>query len=129
MDAKELNDRLIAVGEKIKAKGWKSASIDLGVHYLAMFDREPGPLDPMISYSPSIRCTVHHSDRNGDWDDGERGYHAGRLWDHDIKDIDEAVVELERLADAMPTMAAESARIKTAKAKLSDDERRLLGVR
>lgn len=129
MDANELHKRLLAVGETIKAKGWKSASIDLGISYLAMFDREPGPLDPMISYSPSIRATVHHSERNGDWSDGQQGYHAGRLWDRDIKNVDDAMTELERLAEAMPRMADESARIKAAKAKLSDDERRLLGVR
>lgn len=129
MDAVELNNRLISIGEKIKAKGWKSASIDLGISYLAMFDRESGPLDPMISYSPSIRATVHHSDRNGDWDEGQRGYNVGRSWDKDIKYIDDAVAELERLANEMPSMANESARIKNAKAKLSEDERRLLGIR
>jgi len=128
MDAQELNDRLLAVGRTIKAKGWKSASIDIGISYLAMFYRDPDPPDRlMISYRPSISATVHHSNRNGDWDDGSRGYRDSVMWD--IKDIDVAVAKLEELAEKMPRMVDESARIKSAKAKLSDDERRLLGIR
>jgi hypothetical protein len=123
----ELKNRLIAIGEKIKCKGWKSVQISINISYLAMFDQKPGPLDPMIFFRPSIRATVHHSDRNGDWSDGQQGYNAGASWG--IKTFDDAVAQLEELAEKMPRMADESARIKAAKAKLSEEERRLLGVR
>lgn len=127
MDTLEFNRRLMTVGEKIHAKGWKHASIDIGASYLAMFDRERSPSFDIPRYSASIRATVHHSERNGDWSDGQQGYNASIGWD--VKNLDDAMAQLEMLAEKMPTMAEESARIMTAKAKLSDAERRLLGVR
>jgi len=127
MDAKELNDRLVAVGEKIKAKGWKGASIDLSASYLGIFDRKQNPAFDVPRYCATIRATVYHSARPGDWSDGLQGFNASI--GSDIKNIDDAVSELEKLADQMPLMSEESARIKAAKAKLTDSEKQLLGVR
>lgn len=121
MNTVELNKRLLAVGDKIKAKGWASASIDIGISYLACFDREPGPLDPMISYRPSIRASTrdrHNAHTTHDF--------VRDSWD--IKTLEHAIAKLEESADQMPTRAAKTARIEKAKAKLTDDERRLLGV-
>jgi hypothetical protein len=126
MDTVELNAELLAVGEKIKAKGWKTASIDIFVQYLAIFDREPGPLDPMISYRPSIRATAHRSDGSF-YGSGNSQEYVRDSWD--IKSIDQAVAKLHETADGMPTMVEEAARIDDAKGKLSESERRLLGLR
>lgn len=117
----------MAIGEKIREKGWKHASIDIGASYLAMFDCECSPTFDVPRYSASIRATVHHSDRNGDWSDGQQGYNASTRWG--VETFHEALVQLEQLAEKMPRMADESARIKAAKSKLSDEEKRLLGVR
>lgn len=127
MDSKQLNDRLIAIGEIIKGKGWNDSSIDIGISYLAMFDRPQGPRDPMISYRPYIAATVHHSEKNGDFEQETSRFSDGVMWD--IKDLDAAIDALENIAEKMPRMAEESARIKAAKAKLSAEDRRLLGIR
>lgn len=126
MDTSNINERLLAVGKKIKAKGWASASIDIFVSYLAIFDREPGPYDPMISYRPSIRATPHRPDGSF-YGNGSAQEYVGDAWD--VKSLDEAFAKLDEAADKMPTMADETKRIDSAKNKLSDDERRLLGVR
>jgi hypothetical protein len=122
MDTIELNGRLIAIGEKIKQKGWASASIDIFVSYLAIFDREPEPLDPMISYCPSIRASTR--DR---YSTPTTHQFVRDTWD--IKTLEQAVAKLEESANDMPRMTDEQDRLEKAKAKLSDEERRLLGVR
>lgn len=126
MDTAELNARLLAIGEKIKAKGWQSASINIFVHYLAIFDRPLGSLDPMISYRPSISATPHRPDGSFFGGGGGQEYVAD-AWD--IKSLDQAVIKLHEAADKMPTMADEAKRIDEAKDKLTEGERRLLGVR
>lgn len=122
MDPTEFRNRLLAVGETIKAKGWATCSINIYTQYLGIFDIEPGPLDPMIHCSPSISAstrdkygipTSHQFVRDG----------------HDCKTMEQAMAKLEETAANMPTMEAEAARFAQAKAKLNDDERRLLGVR
>lgn len=118
----ELHKRLVAIGEKIKAKGWESASIDIHVSYLAMFDRPPGPLDPMIYCRPSIRASLR--DRYGTPDTRD---FVRDGWDS--KTIEDALAKLEAAAEAMPRMADEVVRIENAKSKLSEDERSLLGIR
>jgi hypothetical protein len=120
----ELNKRLLAVGETVKAKGWPTASINIYVQYLGIFDREPGPLDPMISYRPSITASTR--DKYGSPASHEFVRGDG-CWD--AKTLEQAVGKLQEAADAMPTMAAETDRIEQARAKLSGEERRLLGVR
>ena len=118
----DMERRLLAVGEKIKAKGWGSASVDIYVSYLAIFDREPGPLDPMIYCHPSIRASTRDRYGSPTTHDFVRG-------SFDCKTLEQALAKLEETADNMPEMSAETDRIEKAKAKLSDDERRLLGVR
>lgn len=117
-----INERLVAIGEKIKAKGWASASINIYVEYLAMFDREMGPHDPMIHCRPSIRVstrdhyrkpTTHEFVKDG--------------WD--TKTIEQALDKLEAAGDAMPRLEEKEAEIEAAKSKLSADEQRLLGIR
>lgn len=120
--SEDLHNRLLAIGEKIKSKGWESASIDIFVSYLAMFDREPGPLDPMIHCRPSIRASTRDCFKSPDTHEFVRN-----AWD--CKTIDDALAVLESTADAMPTMQEKAAQMEMAKAKLSDDEKRLLGVR
>lgn len=122
MDATELNRRLLAVGETIKAKGWATASIDIYASYLAIFDREPGILDPMISYRPSIRASTRNRHGTPSTQDYVRD-----SWD--IKTLDQAVAKLEESAENMPRMNDEESRLDQARAKLSDDDRRLLGIR
>lgn len=122
MDSIELKSRLVAVGETIKAKGWASAHTKIFVSYLAMFDREPGPLDPMMSFQPSISASTR--DEYGSPTSHEFVRDA---WN--TKTLEQAIEKLEEAAANMPTMAAETDRIAKAKAKLSDEERRLLGVR
>jgi hypothetical protein len=122
MNANELNERLVAVGAKIKAKGWESASIDIFVSYLAIFDREAGPRDPMISCRPSIRASTRDRYKSPTTHEFVRD-----AWD--CKTMDQAVEKLEAAADAMPKADEEAARIENAKSKLSDEEKRLLGVR
>lgn len=118
----ELTERLLAIGEKIKAKGWESASIDISISYLAMFDREHSPFDPMISCRPSIRASTRDRYKSPTTHDFVRD-----AWD--IKSLEQALVKLEQTADEMPEMKAETDRIEKIKAKLSDEERRVLGVR
>lgn len=122
MDTQEINSRLLAVADVIKAKGWTGAIIEMGVQYLAIFDREPSLLDPMISWRPSIRASTR--DRYGI----PTPHEFVKDW-FDIKTIDDALKALEVAANAMPRMNEEAARIESAKAKLSDDERNLLGIR
>jgi hypothetical protein len=126
MNTDEINKALLDVGEKIKAKGWQMASINIYVSYLGSFDREPGPLDPMISYRPSISATPHRRDGSFRGSGGGQEY-VSDGWD--VKDFDDALARLHKAADAMPTMAEEADRIDQAAAKLSESERRLLGVR
>lgn len=121
MDTTELNERLVGVGNKIREKGWRSASINIYVSYLAILDRPTGPLDPMISYQSSIKSSTR--DRYGSPTSHEFVRDA-----YDVKSIEEAVEKLEAAADNMPSMQDESERINQARAKLSDDEKRLLGV-
>jgi len=122
MQNNEINDRLVAVGQTIKAKGWESAMINIFVQYLAMFNRDVSPLDPMISYQPSIRCSTRN--QYG----APTAHEFVKDW-HNANNLEEALEQLEAAADAMPRMEDEAARIESAKAKLSDDERRLLGLR
>lgn len=122
MDTTELNERLVGVGNKIREKGWGSASINIYVSYLAILDRPTSPLDPMISYHPSIKSSTR--DRYGSPTSHEFVRDA-----YDVKSIEEAVEKLEAAADNMRSMQDESERINQAGAKLSDDEKRLLGVR
>lgn len=122
MDTNNLNERLVAVGEKIKAKGWASASVNVYVEYLAIFDREIGPHDPMIHCRPSIRASTRDKYNIPTAHEFVKGFFG-------CKTMDEAIETLEETAEAMPTMADESARLESAKAKLSDDDRRLLGIR
>ncbi len=126
MDTTTLNDRLIAVGAKIKAKGWRSASINIYVSYLAVFDRPMGPCDPMISYRPSISATPHRADGSFHGSGGGQEY-VRDTWD--IKSMDEALAKLDEAADNMPTMADEAKRIDETRSKLTESERRLLRVR
>lgn len=67
MDTEKLNTELLAVGDKLRAKGWQAASINIYVGYLAIFDRPPGPLDPMISYRPSMVFINCYSCWNVHW--------------------------------------------------------------
>lgn len=122
MDTNDIGARLIAVGDKINAKGWASASIDIYVQYLAIFDRESGPFDPMISYRPSIQASTRNKYGHPTSHQFVQGW-------SDAKTFEEAVQRLEATADEMPRMEDEAARIESAKQKLSDDERRLLGIR
>lgn len=122
MDSIELNNRLLTIGEKIKAKGWASASIDIHVSYLAIFDREPGALDPMIYSRPSIRASTR--DKYGTPTTHEFVRDA-----FDVKTLEQAIAKLEETAINMPSMETEADRIASAKAKLNDEERRLLGIR
>lgn len=122
----EIDKQLLAVGEKIKAKGWQSASVNIYVSYLAMFDREPSPLDPMISYSPSIRATPHRPDGSFEGNGSGQDY-CRDTWN--VKSLDEAIAKLHEAADNMPRMHDEAKRIDAAKNKLTESERRLLGVR
>lgn len=126
MDTAQINNQLVAVGEKLKAKGWQTAGVDIFVQYLAIFDLEAGPLDPMISYRPSIRATAHRADGSF-YGNGDSQEYVRDSWN--IKSIDQAIVKLHETADEMPTMAEEAARIDSAKEKLTESERRLLGVR
>ena len=107
----EFKARLVAVGEKIKVKGWKSASVDLGVHYLAIFDHELD--DQMISFTASIRSNSPYNYVNG--------------WS--FKTMEDAIAALETAADEMPEFADEEKRKADALAKLSTDELRLIGAR
>lgn len=126
MNTAELNENLLAVGAKIKAKGWQMASINISIRYLGSFDRPPGPLDPMISYEPSISATPHR--RDGSFHGSGSGQqYVKDTWD--VKTLEEAVAKLYEAADEMPTMAEEADRIDQAHAKLTEGERRLLGVR
>lgn len=122
MDSTELRNRLVAIGETIKAKGWASASVNIYVQYLGIFDRAPGVLDPMIHFQPSISASTR--DQYGIPTSHQFVRDA---WD--VKTLEQAMAKLEETAANMPTMAAESDRIETAKSKLSDEERRLLGIR
>lgn len=122
MDTSDLNNRLVAIGAKIKAKGWASASVNVYVEYLAIFDREMGPHDPMIHCRPSIRASTRDK-----YNIPTAHEFVKDFWG--CKTMDQALEALEATAEAMPTMAEESARIESVKAKLSDDDRRLLGVR
>lgn len=126
MDTNELNNQLIEVGKKIKAKGWRTVSIDIFAQYLAAFDLPPGPFEPMIHYRPSIRATAHRADGSF-FGSGDSQEYVRDSWD--VKSVDQAVAKLHEAADAMPTMAEEAARIDGAKDKLTAGERRLLGVR
>jgi hypothetical protein len=109
--SEELKARFVAAGEKIKEKGWKSASLDVGVHYLAIFDREPYPgIDPMISFSASIRSGSPYNYVDG--------------WTFDS--LESAIAALEKCAAEMPTFAHEEKRKSEAIAKLSLDELRLI---
>lgn len=121
MDSIEMKNRLVGVGETLKAKGWESVSIDIFITYLAIFDLEPGPLDPMIFYRPSIRASVR------DKHDIPTIPHEFVHYDRS-KTLEQAMAKLEETATAMPTMAFEADRIEQAKAKLSDEDRRLLGI-
>lgn len=121
MECADFNKRLLAIGEKVKAKGWQAASIDIGISYLAIFDRPPGPLDPMIHFHPNIRSSTR--DKHGI----PTSHHFGGGFS-DIKTLDEALASLEKTADDMPTMAEQADRLAAAKAKLSDEERQLLGA-
>lgn len=125
MNTNELNGHLTAIGEKIKAKGWQTASVDIHVSYLAIFDRPPCGRDPMISYRPSIRATPHRPDGSFFGGGGGQEY-VDSAWD--IKSLDQAIAKLHDSADKMPPMADEAKRIDEAKGKLSEHERRLLGV-
>jgi hypothetical protein len=98
----------------------------MGISYLAMFDRDPSPLDPMISYSPCIRATPHRADGSFYGNGGSQHY-GPDAWN--LKSLDEAIASLHNIADKMPTMADEAERIDAAKSKLTENERRLLGVR
>lgn len=126
MNTDNLNTELLAIGEKIKARGWQGVSIDIYITYLAMFDRPPGPSDPMISYRPSIRGTAHRADGSF-YGNGSSQEYIGDCWG--VKSFDEAIAKLHETADTMPTMAEEAARIDSAKNRLTESERRLLGVR
>lgn len=126
MDTEKLNTELLAVGDKLRAKGWQAASINIYVGYLAIFDRPPGPLDPMISYRPSISATAHRKDGSF-YGSGTSQEYVRDAWD--IKSVDQVIAKLHETANAMPTMAEEAERIDSARTKLSDGERRLLGVR
>ena len=108
----ELRRRLLAAGEMIRAKGWKSASLDLGVSYLAIFDLPPGPHGPMVTFTASIRSNSPHNYVPG-WTFGT---------------MEEAVATLEEAAKNMPVFADEEQRKADALAKLSPDERRLIGA-
>lgn len=126
MDTNNLNAELVAIGEKIRAKGWQTVSIDIFVQYLASLDRPPGPLDPMISYRPSIGATPHRADGSF-YGTGVSQEYVKYSWG--IKGLDEAIAKLHEAADAMPTMADEALRIDNIRDKLTESERRLLGVR
>lgn len=121
----DLNKHLLAIGEKLKAKGWQSASIDIGISYLAIFDREPGPIDPMIYCRPSIRATAHRKDGSFYGSGSSQEYVRDSF---DVKSVEDAIAKLHETADAMPTMAEEADRIDAAKNRLTEEERRLLGV-
>lgn len=122
MNGQEIRDRLVKVGDVVKAKGWESARIDVYVSYLAIFDREPSPLDPMIYCSPSI--SVSTRDRYG-----APTSHQLVKNGHECSTIEEALDKLDETARDMPTRSDEEARIEAARSKLSADEKRLLGVR
>lgn len=122
METDALHKRLLSIGEKIRARGWLTASVDIYVSYLAIFDREPSSLDPIIYCRPSIRAstkdkyaspTTHEFVRDGS----------------DCKTLEQALMVLEKSAESMPEMTDEIARVANAKEKLSEDERRLLGIR
>jgi hypothetical protein len=106
----ECKSRLVAVGEKLKAKGWKSASIGFGAHYLGIFDRDPSELDPMITFSATIRSN------------GSRNY--VKEWTFDT--LEAAIAALEATAEQMPRFDEEEKRKSDALAKLSPDEFRLV---
>lgn len=109
----EFKRRLIAAGEKLRAKGWPSASIELGATYSGIFDRPPIPAwDPMIIFSASIRSNSPHN----------------YVKDWTFKTMEEAIAGLENAAENMPVFKDEERRKKDAFEKLSADERRLLGV-
>lgn len=122
MEDELLQKRLVAVGETIKAKGWPSASIDINVSYLAIFDQPLGLGDLMFSFQPSIRSNTRDK-----YNYPTQHEFVRDSWD--IKTLEQAIVKLEETAGNMPEMAAETDRIEKAKEKLSDEERRLLGVR
>jgi hypothetical protein len=121
IDTEELNRRLVAVGEQVKAKGWPSASINIHISYLGIYDLEPRPYDPMISYYSDI-----HASSPGKY--GAPTSHKFIKDADNIKTIEEAVTKLEECAAEMPTMEDECSRIEAAKGKLTADERRLLGI-
>ena len=126
MDTNKLNEELVAVGEKIKARGWQTVGIDIFVEYLRSFDLPPGPLDPIISYRPSIRATPHRKDGSF-YGSGASQQYVKDAWD--TKSLEQAIAKLHDAADKMPTMAEEADRIDAAKGKLTESERRILGVR
>ena len=121
MTQEEINRRLVAVGDAVKAKGWKSASINIYGSYLAIFDRPQGPLDPMIQFQPSLQASLP------DDYSGAKNYVRGDIWD--CKTLADALRILEESAAAMPSAEDERNKRGGAIAKLSGDERRLLGVR
>src|ERR1700692_770548 len=98
----ELKARMVAAGEKLREKGWKSASLDLGAHYLAVFDRPPSPYDPMLAFTASIRSNSPHN--------YVRGF--------SFESMEEAIAALEHAADEMPSFAEEKAKRESAFSKL-----------
>ena len=106
----ELKTRLLAAAAKIKAKGWRSAKIELGVSYLGIFDRSPSLYDPMITFTAVIHTSSPLNHVKG--------------WTFDTMEL--AIAALEESADAMPSFADEEKRKVDVLAKLSPEELRLV---
>jgi hypothetical protein len=126
MDTLKINEQLLAVGEKLKAKGWATVGIRIWVEYLAALDRPQSALDPMLSYRPSISATPHRPDGSF-YGSGSSQEYVKDGWG--VKSLDEAIAKLHEAADSMPRMFDEAARIDAVKSKLTESERQLLGVR
>jgi hypothetical protein len=120
MNEATLNDRLLKIGEKVKAKGWQSAQINIFVSYLAVFDREPSILDPMIYCRPSINSSLR---------DGYSWKNLEFVQDgFDSKSVEQALEILEKTVENMPTMEGKLKSIEEARSKLDPEERKLLGI-
>lgn len=127
MNTDKLNAELVAVGEKIRVKGWQTVGVYIFVSYMAALDLEPGPLDPRIQYRPSIQATPHRADGSF-YGSGRSQEYVSDPW-RDVKSLDEAIAKLHEAADSMSTMTDEAARIDSIRGRMTEGERRLLGIR
>lgn len=117
-----LKERLLGVAAKIKAKGWESASIDVRVSYLGIFNREfEPPYDVMIHFGPSIRASTRDKYRHPT-------AHEFVKSGVPCETFADALNVLDATADAMPTHDEKVRLIEEARAKLSPEDRRLLGI-